>query len=129
MHPVVIGTGLKIISLITSAKIRYRQAIVTGFWSAAPFLFFLPISISAVHLLYDATYTFYMIVVFAVFILWTHIRLINGIRILFVVRIHTVIIVLLLSYIVPVAIFLGFYNPVPDWYDYLNLLLNSGYLF
>ncbi len=129
MHPVLIGTILKILSLISPVRIRYRQAIVIGFWSAAPFIFFLPVSLAAIHLMYNPTFTFYMIAIFIIFILWTHIRLINGIRILFVARIHTVISFLLLSYIVPVAIFLGFYNPVPNWFDYLNFLLNSGYLF
>lgn len=129
LYPIIVSLILKIISLFSSERIRYRQALAIGLWSGIPLIFMIPFSLTCYHVLYYWHYESYILYVLLFFILWAHIRIINGIRVLFITRPVKVLLVMLLSYIIPFIIFWAVFKPAPYWYDYLNLLLNARGLF
>jgi hypothetical protein len=128
-HPLLVGFLIKIIGVLTKNYIRLRQALAIGLWSGAPIIFMLPLSFAAYHLLVKDIFVLPMIIIFSFFILWAHIRLMNGIRVLILSKYRLIFLVLLLSYILPLVIFGFFFIPQPMWYDYLMTLLNSRTLF
>ncbi len=128
-YPIVIGLVLKFIALFRRHRLRTRQAMAVGMWAAAPFIFMFPLSLAGYHLFVYGQFTDWLFYIFALFLIWAHYRLINGIRVLMLARFRTVFILLLLSYMVPVVIFLVFFNPQPLWFSYLELILKSRVLY
>lgn len=129
IYPVIIGFILKVISIFSTEKIRFRQGLAIGSWSGVPFMFLLPVSLISYNLYYYQQIKTYIIYLFIFFLLWTHLRILNGIRVLFITKYVKVLIIMVLSYIVPLIIFWAVFKPEPYWYEYLNLLFNAGNLF
>ena len=129
LHPIMMGIILKTLGILSKNHIRFRQSMVIGLWSGAPFIFLLPFSFAAYHLLINGLFLEPLIIVFILFLIWTNIRLINGIRVLVLAKFRVIFLVLLLSYSLPLVIFSFFFIPRPLWFDYLVTLLNSSSLF
>ncbi len=129
IHPLIIGIFIKIYALLRRRYVRFRQTIAIGMWAGAPFAFLMPLSLAAYHFYYYQQYTGLLWMVVLFFLLWTHYRLINGIRVLMVVPFSVVFIILFLSYIIPLVIFFAFFNPQPLWFEQLQSLINSRMLF
>jgi len=129
LHPIMIGVILKILGMISKNYVRFRQSMVIGLWSGAPFIFMLPFSFAAYHLLINDLFVIPLIIIVILFLLWANIRLINGIRVLVLAKFRVIFLVLLLSYTLPLVIFGFFFIPQPMWYDYLVTLINSSSLF
>lgn len=129
LHPVIMGIILKILGAISKNYVRFRQVLIIGLWTGAPFIFMIPLSFSAYHLLVNNLFVKALIIIFILVLIWSNVRLINGIRVLVLLKFRVIFLVLLLSYSAPLVIFGFFYNPQPMWYDYLITLLNSRSLF
>jgi len=127
--PVLGAVALKIISLFMRAKIRLRQGLAVMFWSGTPFLWFFPVSLISYHWIFYHQNMQILWIVFLFFFLWVHLRLINAIHILFIVRSSTVLVFLLLCYSIPLLIFWALFNPPGYWFDYLKLLMDAKALF
>lgn len=128
-YPIVFGIILKFFSIFSRQRIRFRQGLAIGFWSGAPFLFIAPISLVAYHLLDMGGFENYMIYLFIFFLLWAHYRIIHGIRVLFASKFRKVLIILLLSYGIPLIIFWAILKPDQYWYEYIRLLLEAQRLY
>ncbi len=129
LFPFFISLVLKFFSIFSRENFRYRQGVAISFWSAIPFLFMLPVSFFTYHLLEYDNFQIYLIYIFLIFLIWTQFRLINGIRVLFIVKTMKVFIWISLSYIVPIAIFWVLINPKHYWIEYLKLLFSANALF
>ncbi len=129
IHPLITGIFIKVYALLRRRYVRFRQTIAIGMWAGAPFAFFMPLSLVSYHIHYYQQYTGLLWLIALFFILWTHYRLINGIRVLMVVPFGVVFLILFLSYIIPLVIFFAFFNPQPLWFEQLQSLINSRMLF
>lgn len=129
MYPLYIGLAVKVYSIISRRSVRTRQALAVGLWSGSPIIFLLPFSFAAYHFILKGGYNQVLLIIFAIFILWIQFRLINGIRVLLLSKFQSIFILLLLSYSIPVVIFLILSDHPPMWTDYLITLLNSHTLF
>ncbi len=125
LYPVFVSIILKLISIFSGERIRFRQGLAIGLWSGVPLFFMLPISLIVYHLMHYPRLELYLSYILVFFIIWAHIRIINGIRVLFLTKVGKVFIIILLSYIVPFFIFWAVFRPEPHWYDYFKLLLSG----
>jgi hypothetical protein len=128
-YPVYIGIIVKIYSIFTRRTVRARQALAVGLWSGSPLIFFLPVSIIAYHLLVKGGFDHFLFAIFTFFLFWIQLRLINGIRVLLLAKFQSIFLLLLLSYSVPVVIFLLLFDHQPLWTEYLITLVKSHTLF
>jgi hypothetical protein len=120
---------IKLFNIFTRDKFRFRQAIAVSNWSSAPILFFLPISLLSFQILnIDAFRPLLLALVFSL-IFWYHIRLINGIRILFMTRIIHVIAIVMLTYAALLSTFFVFFDVNYDLMSYWSLLSGAVSLF
>ena len=129
IYPVIVSVILKFISLFTRRTVRYRQAIAIGMWSGLPLIFLLPLALVNYYLLIHFDISVYLYATIALFLLWAHYRILNGIRVLLTMKSGKVFIILFLSYITPLLILWAVQKPAFNFLDYLNLLLHSGSLF
>ncbi|MCB9057181.1 MAG: hypothetical protein H6627_01345 [Calditrichae bacterium] len=129
LHPITIGLLLKFFGLITRRNVRLRQALAIGLWSGSPFVFMLPLSLAAYHLLLNDQFVIQILIIFGLIVIWVHFRLINGIRVLTLAKFRTIFVLLFLFYILPLVIFGLFFSPQALWSDYLITLLNSHSIF
>lgn len=129
LYPFLVSIILFIINLFTGKRIRFRQGLAIGLWSGIPLFYLLPVSMFGFHLLYHLDKKIVLFLILGLFIVWAHFRIINGIRVLFIVKTTKVFIIMLLSYILPFVIFWFVFRPVPYWYDYLTLLIGTNILF
>jgi hypothetical protein len=129
LHPILMGFILKVYGMLTKNRVRLRQSLAIGLWSGAPFIFMLPLSIGAYHLISNHLFINFLLYAFAIFIIWVNFRLANGIRVLVFARFSTIFVLLLLSYILPLIIFFFIFTPQEMWADYLITLLYSHSLF
>lgn len=129
LYPIFVSVILKIISIFSGERIRFRQGLAIGFWSGVPLFFMLPLSMIVYHLMRYPGLKMYLFYILVFFIIWAHLRIINGIRVLFLTKLGKVFIIILLSYIIPFFIFWAVFRPEPHWYDYFNLLLSGRGLF
>ncbi len=120
---------LKILAWANRSKIRFRQGFATISWAAAPLIWFFPVSLVSYHYMLFQYPLQWLWVGLAIFFLWTQIRLINGIHILFVTKTSKVFFILLLCYFIPILIFWAIFNPPNYWVDYLQLMVNARSLF
>ncbi len=127
--PVLGAITLKIVSLFMRTKIRLRQGLAVMFWSGTPFLWFFPVSLISYHWIFYHQNMQILWIIFLFFFLWVHLRLINAIHILFIVRSSTVLVFLLLCYSIPLLIFWALFNPPGYWFDYFKLLMDAKALF
>jgi hypothetical protein len=128
-YPIVLSIILYLINLFSRRKIRYRQGLAIALWSGIPLFFLLPISLIGYHLLFYLENQAILFIILGLFIIWSHFRIINGIRVLFITRTAKIFTILLLSYIIPVLILWAVFRPESHWYDYFILLLNTKSLF
>ncbi|MGD9486833.1 MAG: glycoside hydrolase family 2 TIM barrel-domain containing protein [Calditrichaceae bacterium] len=124
-YPFIISILLKVFSYFSTEKMRFRQGVAIGFWSGAPFIFLLPLSLAMYQLLSSGGDHTYLLYLFLFFILWAHIRIINGIHVLFRARTSLILTMLLLSYSIPFLIFWILFKPEPYLYEYLKLIFNA----
>ena len=129
LYPLIVSIILYLFNFFSQKRIRYRQGLAIALWSGVPLFFLLPISIFGYHLLYYLDKQAVLFMILGAFILWSHLRIINGIRILFISKTIKIFVILLLSYIIPIVILWVVFRPDPYWYDYFFLLLNSKSLF
>jgi hypothetical protein len=129
LYPIVVSLILYIINLLNRRKIRYRQGLAIALWSGVPLFFLLPISIIGYHLLSYLENQSILFIILGIFIIWSHFRIINGIRVLFITKSSKIFIIMLLSYIIPIVIFWAVFRPEAHWYDYFMLLIDSRSLF
>ncbi len=128
-YPLLVSIILYLINLFSTRKIRYRQGLAIALWSGVPLFFLLPISLIGYHLLFYLENQAILFIVLGLFIIWSHFRIINGIRVLFITKTVKIFTILLLSYIIPVLILWAVFRPESHWYDYFILLLNTKSLF
>ncbi|MEJ2542774.1 MAG: glycoside hydrolase family 2 TIM barrel-domain containing protein [Calditrichaceae bacterium] len=129
LYPILVSIILYLINIFNVRKIRYRQGLAIALWSGVPLFFLLPISLIGYHLLYYLKDQIILFIIMGVFIIWSHLRIVNGIRVLFITKSAKIFTILLLSYIVPILIFWAVFRPESHWYDYFILLLNTKSLF
>ena len=129
IFPFIISLVLKFFSFFSKENFRYRQGVAISLWSAIPFIFMLPISFFAFHLLQYESIQIYLLYIFMFFLIWTQFRLINGIRVLFIVKTMKVFTWMLLSYIIPITFFWFLINPNHYWIEYLKLLFSAKVIF
>jgi len=129
MFPVFISFVILFFSLLTGERIRYRQGLAIGLWSGIPLFYLMPVSLFIYQLLLASGYLKMISILLFFFVLWSHIRIVNGVRVLFMTRSGKVIAALLLSYLAPLLIFWFFFTPLPLWTDYLKLVLQAQCLF
>ncbi|MBD3224838.1 MAG: hypothetical protein GF313_08920 [Caldithrix sp.] len=127
--PILISTFLKLISYFSLEKIRFRQALAIGLWSGVPILFLMPFSLAHHHLLPSGNWHLYLVIILLVVLFWAHIRIINGIRVLFITSSMKVALILFLSYLIPLIILWFAFKPVPYWIDYINMVLEAHTIF
>lgn len=120
---------LKILAWANRSKIRFRQGFATISWAAAPLIWFFPVSLVSYHYMLFQYPLQWLWIALAFFLLWTQIRLINGIHILFITKTSKVFFILLLCYFIPILIFWAIFNPPNYWVDYLQLMVNARSLF
>ncbi len=120
---------LKIVAWANRSKIRFRQGFATISWASAPMIWFFPVSLISYHYLLFQYPLQWLWLLLAIFIIWTQIRLINGIHILFIAKTSKVFFILLLCYFIPILIFWAIFNPPNYWVDYLQLMVNAQSLF
>ena len=125
----IISLVLKFFGFFSKERFRYRQGVAISFWSAIPFLFMLPVSFAAYHLMQYGAMQLYLLYIFIFFFIWTQFRLINGVRVLFIVKTGKVFIWMIISYMVPFVTFWLLLNPKHFWIEYLKLLFSSRTLF
>ena len=129
IFPVFLSITLQIIGMLSGRKIRFRQVIAIGWWSGIPTLFMLPFAFVLYPLLGKYLSISFFFLVLAFFLLWAYFRIVNGIRVLFIVPFSKVFLLTLLSCFVPLLILFAVFNPMSGWTDYLRLILNSVALF
>ncbi|MEJ2054121.1 MAG: YIP1 family protein [Calditrichaceae bacterium] len=129
LYPLVVSIILYLINLVSTEKIRYRQGLAIALWSGLPLFFLLPVSIIGYHLLNYLDNHSILFILLGSFIIWSHFRIINGIRVLFITKAVKIFIILLLSYIIPLVIFWAVFRPESHWYDYFVLIVNAKSLF
>jgi hypothetical protein len=129
IFPFIVSPVLKFFSFFSRERFRFRQGVAIAFWSAIPFLFMLPVSFAAYHLLKYQNMQVYLLYIFILFFIWTQFRLINGIRVLFIVKMGKVFIWMLVSYLIPLVTLWFLLNPEHFWIEYLKLLFSSSVLF
>ena len=127
--PFIISLVLKFFGFFSKEHFRYRQGVAISFWSAIPFLFMLPVSFAAYHLMQYEIMQRYLLYIFILFFIWTQFRLINGVRVLFIVKTGKVFTWMFISYFVPLVTFWLVLNPKHFWIEYLKLLFSSRTLF
>ena len=127
--PFIISLVLKFFGFFSKEHFRYRQGVAISFWSAIPFLFMLPVSFAAYHLMQYELMQRYLLYIFILFFIWTQFRLINGVRVLFIVKTGKVFTWMFISYFVPLVTFWLLLNPKHFWIEYLKLLFSSRTLF
>jgi hypothetical protein len=62
-------------------------------------------------------------------VIWIHWRLIKGIRAIFYRRSAKVLLIVLLSYTVPILIFWAVFKPDQQWYEYIRFMINTRIIF
>ncbi len=129
IFPIIVSFFIKLIALISGERLRYRQGLAIGLWSGVPLFFLLPVSLGIYQILLWGGYEQALFILLALFIIWAHARILNGIRVLFITRMTKVIIAMLLSYIIPLVIFWAVFTPMPLWPDYLKLVMQARCLF
>jgi len=127
--PFMFSFTIKIIGAISHNRIRFRQIMAIALWSGLPLLFMLPFSFVNYHALFTLPSANLSVYVFLFFVIWAHVRIVNGIRVLFITRLGKVFSYMLLSYIIPLLILLAVLKPVVNGLDYLQLILHAGSLF
>ena len=73
---------VKMLSLFSSARIRFAQAMAATIWAAAPFVFLLPAGVVTYISLASMKSYWILIIVLLYFHAWFYLRWINGIRVL-----------------------------------------------
>jgi len=129
IHPILIGLFLKLISAISRFRLRIRQAIGVGMWAGLPWIFLFPLALAAFQILSYGGFFQYLALIIGLFNFWAFYRLVNGIRIITLSKFRTVFMILLLSYVLPIIIFLVVFKPNFSWLTYLNYLIQSAPLF
>jgi len=129
IFPFLFSLVIKIIGVFSRNKIRFRQIMAIALWAGLPLIFMLPFTFVNYHVLFSLPSASWSLYVFLFFIIWTHFRIINGIRVLFITRLSKVFSYMLLSYIIPLLILLALLKPVVNGLDYLQLILHAGALF
>ncbi len=129
LFPIIVSFFIKFIALLSGERLRYRQGLAIGLWSGVPLFFLLPVSLVIYQILLWGGYEKILFVLLALFLIWAHARILNGIRVLFITRMTKVIIAMLLSYIIPLVIFWAVFTPMPLWPDYLKLVTQAKCLF
>ncbi len=127
--PLVVSLIIKLFALLSGERIRYRQGLAIGLWSGVPLFFLMPVSLGIFQILMAGGYETALYLLLLFFTIWAHIRIINGIRVLFITRMAKVMLIMLLSYIIPVVILWALFTPMPHWPDYLKLVMQARCLF
>jgi hypothetical protein len=89
----------------------------------------LPISFIAYHLMKFDNMQMYLLYTFMIFFIWTQFRLINGIRVLFIIKTGKVFMWMIFSYLIPVITLWLMLNPKHFWIEYLKLLFSANIMF
>jgi hypothetical protein len=129
VFPVLISIVTKFFSLFSKERVRFRQAVAIGMWSGIPIILMWPLSLFAYHVLPGLQNIEFYFYALAIFIFWAHLRVIKGIRVLFITRQSKVLLATLLSYLIPMLIFWTVFEPKENWFEYLVLVIKSQSLF
>ncbi len=127
--PVISAIIIKLFAWLNKTKIRFRQGLAVMFWSGAPLVWFFPISLISYHWLFYQQNGKWLWIILGIFFLWIHLRMLNGLHILFITKTSKIFMILLLCYSVPLLIFWAIFNTPVYWLDYLNLLMEAQSLF
>jgi len=127
--PVFISALIYLFAFITGYTFRLRQAFAMALWSGSPLVLLFPPAFFSQYIL--DIFNLYSSAVYLIFVMifWIHWRLIKGIRAIFYRRSTKVLLIVLLSYTIPVLIFWAIFKPDQQWYEYIRFMISTRSIF
>jgi hypothetical protein len=113
---------LKILSIFSKEKRIFRQIYSIISWSGSPLLFFIPICIFAYNFTINNIFYPEIIWIFIIFLIWFNFRLMNGLRILYLIQPAKMIVLVFLTYLFLIISFLVYINMDIELFEYLKTL-------
>ena len=130
MGQILIASLLKLLSIFSEEKIRFKQTVAVCNWAGVPLLFLIPVSLISYKLILPASNLhIFLFLTMILFSLWYNFRLATGIRVLMIKQAFTVFSILLLTYGIVFFTFIAFLESKSDFFGYINLLTQGKILF
>jgi hypothetical protein len=120
---------LKIINLLATEKIRFKQYLAVCNWAGAPLFLLFPVSMLSYHLMRYELVRPLIILLLLIFFFWYNFRLGNGLRVLLSMRIYKIVLLLIFIYGGVVFAFGAIYESNFGLLTYLKLLKDASPLF
>lgn len=114
---------IKIYGLFSKHKVRLKQSMATIVWAGAPVIVFSPFSLIAYTSFINDFYQTYLFGILLFFMLWYQFRLVNGVRVLFMIRPLKMIMWMIITYIFIMIILYFVFDLNGLSIRYLGLLL------
>jgi len=113
---------IKIITIFSKEKRKFRQIYSIISWSGSPLLFFIPISIFAYNFIINDILFPEIVWIFLLFLVWYNFRMANGLRVLYMIQPINMIIFVFLTYLVLIISFLVYINMDIAVIEYIKTL-------
>jgi hypothetical protein len=120
---------LKIVNLLATEKIRFKQYLAVCNWAGAPLFLLFPVSLLSYHLMHFQVARPIIILILFLFFLWYNIRLGNGLRVLLSLRVYKIVMLLLIFYGGAFFAFGAIYETKYGLLTYIKLLKDAYPLF
>jgi hypothetical protein len=120
---------LKIINLLATEKIRFKQYLAVSNWAGAPLFILFPVSMLSYHLMQFQVARPLIILILGLFFFWYNFRLGNGLRVLLTMRTYKIVILLIFLYGGAIFAFVTIYETNYGFLTYLKLLKDAYPLF
>jgi hypothetical protein len=120
---------LKIINLLATEKIRFKQYLAVCNWAGAPLFILFPVSMLSYHIMQYQVARPLIILILFMFFFWYNIRLGNGLRVLLSMRTYKIVVLLLFFYGGTLFTFTTIYESNHGFLTYLKLLKDAYPLF
>ena len=120
---------LKIINLLATEKIRFKQYLAVCNWAGAPLFLLFPVSLLSYHLMRYEISRPLIILLLLLFFFWYNFRLGNGLRVLLSMRIYKIVLLLIFVYGGVLFAFGAIYESNYGLLTYFKLLMDASPLF
>jgi hypothetical protein len=120
---------LKIVNLLATEKIRFKQYLAVCNWAGAPLFLLFPVSLLSYHLMHFEVARPIIILILFLFFLWYNFRLGNGLRVLLSLRIYKIVVLLIFLYGGAFFAFGAIYETKYGLLTYIKLLNDAYPLF
>jgi hypothetical protein len=120
---------LKIINLLATEKIRFKQYLAVCNWAGAPLFLLFPVSMLSYHLMHFKMAHPLIIFILFLFFFWYNFRLGNGLRVLLSMRTYKIVVLLIFIYGGTLFAFGAIYESNYGLLSYLQLLMDAYPLF